>query len=69
MKNEIKIICSKIGDIEERIYNEFGDDEIENMDFLEDVDSIKELYKNNDEELYKVLELYLVKLLENINFN
>jgi hypothetical protein len=68
MKNEIKIICSKIGDIEERIYNEFGDDEIENMDFLEDVDSIKELYKNNDEELYKVLELYLVKLLENINF-
>ena len=63
MKKEIEIILSKIGDLEERIYNEFSDDEIENlMNYSEVIDGIKLLYKDNENELYDSLKGHLSNL-------
>ena len=48
MENKIEMILSEIGDVEERVYNEFGDDEIESlMDYSEIIDGIKLYYKDN----------------------
>ena len=63
MKKEIERILSKIGDLEERIYNEFSDDEIENlMNYSEVIDGIKLLYKDNENELYDSLKEHLSNL-------
>ena len=63
MKKEIERILSKIGDLEERIYNEFSDDEIENlMNYSEVIDGIKLLYKDNENELYDSLKGHLSNL-------
>ena len=63
MKNKIERILSKIGDLEERIYNEFSDDEIENlMNYSEVIDGIKLLYKDNENELYDSLKGHLSNL-------
>ena len=62
-KKEIERILSKIGDLEERIYNEFSDDEIENlMNYSEVIDGIKLLYKDNENELYDSLKGHLSNL-------
>jgi hypothetical protein len=63
MKKEIKIILSKIGDVEEKIYNEFGDDEIENMfDYSKELDDIKVKYKDDKSKLYEALKIHLSKI-------
>ena len=63
MKKEIKMILSKIGDVEEKIYNEFGDDEIENMfDYSKELDDIKVKYKDDESKLYEVLKIHLSKI-------
>ncbi len=68
MKNKIEMILSKIGDIEERIYNEFSDDEIESlMDYSEVIDSIKLRYKDNENELYNALKRHLSNLKSTFN--
>ena len=68
MKNKIEMILSKIGDIEERIYNEFSDDEIESlMDYSEIIDGIKLHYKDNENELYDALKRHLSNLKSTFN--
>jgi hypothetical protein len=68
MENKIEMILSKIGDIEERIYNEFSDDEIESlMDYSEVIDSIKLRYKDNENELYNALKRHLSNLKSTFN--
>jgi hypothetical protein len=63
MKDKIELVLSKIGDLEEKIYNEFGDDEIEDkFSFLDELDDIKIKYKNDDNKLYESLILYLEKI-------
>ena len=63
MKNKIEMVLSKIGDVEERIYNEFGDDEIENMfDYSKELDDIKAKYKDDESKLYEALEIHLSKI-------
>jgi len=63
MKSKIEKILSKIGDVEERIYNEFSDDEIESlMDYSEIIDGIKLRYKDNENELYDALKRHLSNL-------
>jgi hypothetical protein len=50
MKNKIEMVLSKIGDVEERIYNEFGDDEIE-LKVREEpvVEAVKRVRRKRDE--------------------
>jgi hypothetical protein len=68
MESKIEMILSKIGDIEERIYNEFSDDEIESlMDYSEVIDSIKLRYKDNENELYNALKRHLSNLKSTFN--
>jgi len=63
MKSKIEMVLSKIGDVEERIYNEFGDDEIENMfDYNKELDDIKVKYKDDEIKLYEALEIHLSKI-------
>jgi len=70
MKNKIEMILSKIGDIEERIYNEFSDDEIESlMDYSEIIDGIKLHYKDNENELYDALKRHLSNLKFTFNLD
>ena len=70
MKNKIEKILSKIGDIEERIYNEFSDDEIESlMDYSEIIDGIKWHYKDNENELYDALKRHLSNLKFTFNLD
>ena len=70
MKKEIERILSKIGDLEERIYNEFSDDEIENlMNYSEVIDGIKLLYKDNENELYNALKRHLSNLKSTFNLD
>ena len=70
MKNKIEMILSEIGDVEERIYNEFSDDEIESlMDYSEVIDSIKLRYKDNENELYNALKRHLSNLKSTFNLD
>lgn len=70
MKNKIEMILSKIGDVEERIYNEFSDDEIESlMDYSEIIDGIKLHYKDNENELYDALKRHLSNLKFTFNLD
>jgi len=70
MKNKIEMILSEIGDVEERIYNEFSDDEIESlMDYSEVIDSIKLRYKDNENELYDALKRHLSNLKFTFNLD
>jgi len=70
MKNKIEMILSEIGDVEERIYNEFGDDEIESlMDYSEIIDGIKLHYKDNENELYDALKRHLSNLKFTFNLD
>ena len=70
MKNKIEMILSEIGDVEERIYNEFGDDEIESlMDYSEVIDGIKLHYKDNENELYDALKRHLSNLKFTFNLD
>ena len=70
MKNKIEMILSEIGDVEERVYNEFGDDEIESlMDYSEIIDGIKLYYKDNENELYDALKRHLSNLKFTFNLD
>ena len=70
MENKIEMILSEIGDVEERVYNEFGDDEIESlMDYSEIIDGIKLRYKDNENELYDALKRHLSNLKFTFNLD
>ena len=70
MENKIEMILSEIGDVEERVYNEFGDDEIESlMDYSEIIDGIKLYYKDNENELYDALKRHLSNLKFTFNLD
>jgi hypothetical protein len=61
--SKIKNILSKIGDIEEKIYDQYGDDEIDaKFDYTRALDNIKEKYKNDEIKMYDALVSHLNKL-------
>jgi hypothetical protein len=61
--SKIKNILSKIGDIEEKIYNQYGDDEIDaKFDYASALDDIKKKYKNDEIKMYDALVSHLNKL-------
>ena len=62
-ENKIKTILSKIGDIEEKIYDQYSDDEIEaKFDYSKAIDDIKSKYKNDENKMYDALVSHLKKL-------
>jgi len=62
-KSKIETILSKIGDIEEKIYDQYGDDEIEaKFDYSKAIDDIKSKYKNDESGMYDALISHLKKL-------
>lgn len=62
-ENEVKTILSKIGDIEEKIYDQYSDDEIEaKFDYSKAMDDIKSKYKNDENKMYDALVSHLKKL-------
>jgi hypothetical protein len=61
--SKIKNILSKIGDIEEKIYDQYGDDEIDaKFDYTRALNNIKEKYKNDEIKMYDALVSHLNKL-------
>jgi hypothetical protein len=61
--SKIKNILSKIGDIEEKIYNQYGDDEIDaKFDYASALDNIKKKYKDDEIKMYNALVSHLNKL-------
>lgn len=62
-EDRIKTILSKIGDIEEKIYDQYGDDEIEaKFDYGKAIDNIKTKYKDDKDKMYGALVSHLKKL-------
>ena len=62
-QNKIKSILSKIGDIEEKIYNQYGDNEIDaKFDYSKAINNIKSKYKDDENQMYNALESHLEKL-------
>lgn len=62
-EDRIKTILSKIGDIEEKIYDQYSDDEIDaKFDYGKAIDDIKEKYKNDKDKLYTALVAHLKRL-------
>jgi FtsZ-binding cell division protein ZapB len=62
-QNKIKSILSKIGDIEEKIYDQYGDNEIDaKFDYSKAIDNIKSKYKDDENQMYNALESHLEKL-------
>jgi len=62
-KSKIEIILSKIGDVEEKIYDQYSDDEIEaKFDYAKAIDDIKSKYKNDENRMYDALTSHLKKL-------
>ena len=60
---KIKNILNRIGNIEEKIYDQYSDDEVDNIfDYSKDIDNIKEKYKNDENKMYDALVLHLKKL-------
>lgn len=64
LDSKIKNIETQIGDIEERIYNKYGDDELEKFDYDKAINDIKLKYNNdkNKLEYYSSLKYHLEKL-------
>jgi len=61
--SKIKDILSKIGDIEEKIYDKYNDEEIDaKFDYSKALDGIKEKYKNDEGKMYDALVSHLNKL-------
>ena len=61
--SKIKNILSKIGDIEEKIYDQYGDDEIDaKFDYTRALNNIKEKYNNDEIKMYDALVSHLNKL-------
>ena len=61
--SKIKAILSKIGDIEEKIYDQYSDEEIDaEFDYSKSIDDIKEKYKNDEDKMYDALLSHLNKL-------
>ena len=62
-KSKIKNILGKIGDVEEKIYNKYNDEEIEaKFDYAAAIDNIKKKYKNDEDKMYDALVSHLSKL-------
>lgn len=62
-EDRIETILSKIGDIEEKIYDQYSDDEIDaKFDYGKAIDDIKEKYKNDKDKLYIALVAHLKRL-------
>ena len=62
--NKITAIRKKIGDKEEKIYDQYGDDEIEaKFDYSKEIDNILSKHKDDKEALY----VALVNHLKNLN--
>jgi hypothetical protein len=56
-------ILKKIGDLEEKIYNQYSDDEIEaKFDYSKAIDDIKSKYKNDEDKMNDALVKHLIKL-------
>jgi ParB-like chromosome segregation protein Spo0J len=61
--SKIKDILSKIGDIEEKIYDKYSDEEIDaKFDYSKALDGIKEKYKDDEGKMYDALVSHLNKL-------
>lgn len=61
--SKIKDILSKIGDVEEKIYNQYSDDEIDaKFDYSAAIDDIKKKYKDDKDKMYDALVSHLSKL-------
>ena len=62
-EDKVKTILSKIGDIEEKIYDQYSDDEIEaKFDYSVAIDDIKKKYKDDKDKMYDALVSHLKKL-------
>lgn len=62
-EDKVKTILSKIGDIEEKIYDQYSDDEIEaKFDYSKAIDDIKTKYKDDKDKMYDALVSHLKKL-------
>jgi len=62
-EDRIKTILNKIGDIEEKIYDQYSDDEIEaKFDYSAAIDDIKKKYKDDEDKMYDALVSHLKKL-------
>jgi hypothetical protein len=62
-EDRIKTILSKIGDIEEKIYDQYSDDEIDaKFDYGKAIDDIKAKYKNDKDKMYTALVAHLKRL-------
>jgi hypothetical protein len=62
-EDKIKTILSKIGDIEEKIYDQYSDDEIDaKFDYGKAIDDIKAKYKNDEDKMYTALVAHLKRL-------
>jgi hypothetical protein len=69
-EDKIKTILSKIGDIEEKIYDKYSDDEIDaKFDYSKAIDDIKEKYKNDKDKMYDALASHLKKLKSSFSLN
>jgi hypothetical protein len=61
--SKIKDVLNKIGDIEEKIYDQYSDDEIDaKFDYSKAIKDIKQKYKNDEDKMYDVLISHLSKL-------
>jgi hypothetical protein len=62
-EDKVKTILSKIGDIEEKIYDQYSDDEIEaKFDYSKAIEDIKTKYKDDKYKMYDALVSHLKKL-------
>jgi hypothetical protein len=62
-EDKVKTILSKIGDIEEKIYDQYSDDEIDaKFDYGKAIDDIKAKYKNDKDKMYTALVAHLKRL-------
>jgi hypothetical protein len=62
-EDKVKTILSKIGDIEEKIYDQYSDDEIEaKFDYSKAIEDIKTKYKDDKDKMYDALVSHLKKL-------
>ena len=60
---KIKDILSKIGDVEEKIYDQYSDDEIDaKFDYSKAIKDIKQKYKGDEDKMYDALVSHLSKL-------
>jgi hypothetical protein len=61
--SKIKDVLNKIGDVEEKIYDQYSDNEIDaKFDYSKAIKDIKQKYKNDEDKMYGALVSHLSKL-------